>query len=125
MKLDRVIIKAADYRKSFEFYHDILGLRLKTSWQRADSWGALFFCGDVLLEIIWFPQGSDNADCNYIPEHSKAELFLSVNNVDSIYHKLSPYEALEPTQPEDKPWGFRLFTVYDPDRIKIIFSQPI
>ena len=125
MKLDRVIIKAADYRRSFAFYHDILGLKLKSSWQRTDSWGALFFCGEILLEIIWFPEGEENADCNYIPERSKTELFLAVSNVDSLYNRLRNVANLKLTEPAEKPWGYRIFDVYDPDGIKIVFSQPI
>lgn len=125
MKLDRVIIKTNDYRKSFEFYHDILGLKLKTSWQRKDSWGALFYCGEVLLEIIWFPEGEGSADCRYVPEFSKTELYLSINNVDLYYNQLKTHEKLQLTKPEDKPWGHRIFSVLDPDRIRIVFSQPI
>ncbi len=104
MKLDRVVIKAADYRKSFEFYHDILGLRLKTSWQRTDSWGALFFCGETMFEIIWFPDGEGNVDCNYMPQRNKTELFLAVNNVDTIYHRLTAVDGLKLSAPEDMPW---------------------
>ncbi|MCP4580321.1 MAG: VOC family protein [candidate division Zixibacteria bacterium] len=125
MKLDRVVIKAADYRKSFEFYHDILGLRLKTSWQRSDSWGALFYCGEALFEIIWFPDGDGNADCNYIPKRNKTEFFLAVNNVDTIYHRLKAFDGLELSAPEDMPWGMRISAVFDPDGIKVVFSQPI
>ena len=125
MKLNRVIIKVADYRKSFAFYHDTLGLKLNSSWQRTDSWGALFFCGESLLEIIWFPEGEENADCNYIPERSKTELFLEVSNVDNLYNRLHGIEGLRITKPEDKPWGYRIFSIYDPDGIKIVLSQPI
>jgi catechol 2,3-dioxygenase-like lactoylglutathione lyase family enzyme len=83
MKLDRIVIKVADYRKSFSFYHDIIGFRLKTSWQRTDSWGAIFYCGDIPLEIIWFPEGEENLACSYIPERSKVDIFLAVSNLDS------------------------------------------
>lgn len=125
MKLDRVIIKVADYRKSFAFYHDTLSLKLKSSWQRTDSWGALFYCGEALLEIIWFPVGEQNSDCNYIPERSKTELFLVINNIDTLFNRLQALGNLDLTPPESKSWGYRVFTIYDPDRIKIVFSQPI
>ncbi len=125
MKLDRIVIKANDYRKSFDFYHDILGLKLKNSWQRADSWGALFFCGEALIELIWYPEGEGNTECSYIPEFNKTEIFLSVNDVDSLYDKLKRYEQIRATRPEDKSWGHRIFKITDPDNVKIIFSQPI
>jgi catechol 2,3-dioxygenase-like lactoylglutathione lyase family enzyme len=125
MKLDRVVIKTIDYRKSFEFYHDILGFRLKSSWQRSDSWGALFFLGELLLEIIWFPEGKESESCNYIPEHSKTDLLLQVSNVDALHTRLSSHADLDVSDLEDKPWGYRAFSLYDPDHVKIVFAQPI
>ncbi len=125
MKLDRVVIKVADYRKSFEFYHDILGLKLVTSWQRADSWGAVFYCGEVMLEIIWFSSGDKNIECSYIPQYSKTDIFITVNNIDSEHNRLSKFENIELSEPEDMPWGYRIFTIADPDSVKIVISQPI
>ena len=125
MKLDRVIIKTANYQDSFAFYHDILGLKLKTSWQRKDSWGAIFFCGEVLLEILWIPRPDDGRTDASLPLSSIAELYLRVGNVDALYNRLSKYENLKLSKPEAKPWGDRLFWVSDPDGVKIAFSQPV
>ena len=125
MKLERVVIRVLDYRKSFEFYHETLGMRLKSSWQRSDSWGAIFFLGEMFLEIIWFPEGEDAAACNYIPEYSKTELFMQVSNVDALHTRLGAHADLEISGLEDKPWGFRQFDLYDPDHVKIVFAQPI
>jgi catechol 2,3-dioxygenase-like lactoylglutathione lyase family enzyme len=125
VKLDRAIIKTANYQDSFAFYHDILGLKLKTSWQRKDSWGALFFCGDVLLEIIWYPDGEGEVANEYSREFSKIDLYLSVSNVDALHNRLSGYENLQVSNLENKPWGHRVFWVHDPDHVRIVFSQPI
>jgi len=105
MKLNRLIIKTADYRKSFKFYHDILGLRLKTSWQRSDSEGSI--------------------DCSYIPERSKTELFFEVSNINSARQKFVDIEGLDLSSIEEMPWGYRIFSVFDPDHVKIVFAQPI
>lgn len=125
MKLDRVIIKTANYQDSFSFYHDTLGLKLKTSWQRKDSWGALFFCGEAFLEIIWIPNAGDSRTDLSLPVSSITELYLKVNNVDALYNNLGRNENLKLSKPENKPWGDRVFWVFDPDRVKIVFSQPI
>jgi len=125
MKLERVGLRVADYRKSFAFYHDVLGLRLKNSWQRADSWGALFFCGEALLEIIWFPGGEKNLDCSFIPARSKTDIFLTVSSVEPIYQRLQKFGDLEVVAPSDQPWGYRTCSVYDPDRLRIVFAQPL
>ena len=120
MKLDRVIIKTADYRKSFEFYHEILGLRMKSSWQRPDNWGALFYCGEILLEIVWHPDEHDSDPICY-----PIELQLQVSNVDALFNRLRSQDGLSISQLTDEPWGSRIFSLYDPDRVKIIFAQPI
>jgi catechol 2,3-dioxygenase-like lactoylglutathione lyase family enzyme len=122
MKLTRVIIKAKDYRKSCDFYKNVLGLRLASSWQRKDSWGAIFSAGDGNIEIIWFPSGEGLEDCNYTPGREKFEIFLEVHDVDIIYQRLkSSGGVIAP--PRDEPWGYRLFTIKDPDNISIIISQ--
>jgi catechol 2,3-dioxygenase-like lactoylglutathione lyase family enzyme len=77
MKFARIVLKVKDYRSSFEFYHDILGLKLMNSWQREDSWGALFNAGPASVEIIWFPSGEGLEECNYSPERSKSVIFLT------------------------------------------------
>lgn len=125
MKLDRIVIKVNDYSKSFKFYHDILGLKLQTSWQREDSWGALFFCGQAILEILWYPEGDQADECNYIPQFSKTDIFFTVSNVDTLYNSLKSYDEYEITSPQDFSWGYRVFTITDPDKVKIVFAQPI
>ena len=125
MKFERIVIKVADYRNSFKFYHDTLSLHLKNSWQRKDSWGAIFQCGEIILEMIWFPKGENNLDCSYIPERTKTDLYFTVSNIESEYQKLSRIEGLDISPPEDTAEGYRIFSVYDPDRIKIVFAQPI
>ena len=125
MKLSRFVIKAADYRRSFSFYHDILGLPLKNSWQRADSWGALFLCGDVLLEIIWYPEGEDNRTCNYIPKFPKLDIFFTVSNIEAQHQRLTQFSELKISDITEQPWGYKIFSLYDPDKVKVVFAQPI
>lgn len=124
MKLTRVMIKVKDYRKSFDFYKNTLGLKLSQSWQRKDSWGALFSAGNAVIEIIWFPSGSDLDDCNYLPQRDKFEIDLEVSDVDIWYQRLSAAGASIVGKPRDVPWGYRLFSIKDPDNIPIVISQP-
>lgn len=124
MKFSRVVIKARDYRKSFEFYKDILGLKLSTSWQRKDSWGALFSAGDIIVEIIWYPSGDGFDDCNYSMERAKVDINFEVSDIDILYKRLADAGIEVVNEPHDGPWGFRLFTIKDPDDIRISFLQP-
>lgn len=125
MKFSRAVIKVADYRKSFEFYHDILGLKLSTSWQRKDSWGAIFSAGTGIVEIIWFPSGDGLEDCNYIIERKKISLDFDVNDIDILHTRLAESAVKVIDKPHDVPWGFRVFSVLDPDGVVISFLQPV
>jgi catechol 2,3-dioxygenase-like lactoylglutathione lyase family enzyme len=125
MKLTRVMIKVKDYRKSFDFYNHVLGLKMSNSWQRKDSWGALFSVGTATIEIIWYPSGPGFDDCNYTMEKDKLEIDLEVNDVDIQYRRLSTTGIPIINTPHDVPWGFRQFTIKDPDGMAIVLSQPI
>ncbi len=125
MKLSRILIKVRDYRSSFEFYKTTLGLKLSSSWQRKDSWGAIFSAGNAVIEIIWFPSGTGLEECNYIPEHDKFVIELEVNDVDIWHRRLVSSAVKIIDSPHDTPWGFRLFTIKDPDNIPITLSQPM
>ncbi len=119
------MIKVRDYRKSFEFYKNILGLKMSNSWQRKDSWGALFSVGTATIEIIWYPSGPGLDDCNYTMERDKMEIDLEVNDVDIWHRRLSSSGVTVLDAPHDVPWGFRQFTVKDPDNTPIVLSQPL
>lgn len=125
MKFSRIVIKVNDYRKSFEFYKDILGLKLSSSWQRKDSWGAVFSAGSADLEIIWFPEGESFDDCRYYLERKKIDIFFDANDVDIMFKRLLDLGVEIVKEPYDAPWGYRLFTVKDPDGIPISFLQPL
>ncbi|OGC90370.1 MAG: hypothetical protein A2W25_02120 [candidate division Zixibacteria bacterium RBG_16_53_22] len=125
MKLTRVIIKAKDYRKSCDFYKNSLGLKMKSSWQRKDSWGAIFSAGAGDIEIIWYPSGEGLETCNYIPTAAKFDIFLEAHDVDIVYRRLSASGADIIDQPHDAPWGFRMFSLRDPDNIRIVIAQAL
>jgi len=124
MKASRFVIKAADYRQSFAFYHDILGLKLQSSWQRKDSWGALFAAGAVTIEIIWFPSGEEFQDCSFTLPRKKVSVDFEVHDIDILYSRLSASEIEIINEPHDTSWGVRMFSILDPDGIVISFVQP-
>ncbi|MEE9553154.1 MAG: VOC family protein [candidate division Zixibacteria bacterium] len=125
MKFSRMVIRVADYRKSFEFYHDILGLKLSSSWQRRDSWGALFSAGNATVEIIWYPSGEGLQDCDFVMERKKISIDFEVNDIDILFKRLADTGVEIIKEPHDVPWGFRVFSISDPDGIAVSFSQPI
>ena len=125
MKFSRVVLKVKDYRQSFEFYHDLLGLKMTTSWQREDSWGAIFSVGPSSVEIIWYPQGDGFDDCNYVLERQKIELFFDADDVDIMFQRLVDKGADVIKKPFNAAWGYRLFKIKDPDGIPVAFIEPV
>jgi catechol 2,3-dioxygenase-like lactoylglutathione lyase family enzyme len=125
MKLTRVIIRTRDYRTSCDFYKRLLGLHLASSWQRKDSWGAIFSAGSGVIELIWFPSGAGLEACNYIPEKDKVTVFLEVHDVDIVYQRLNSAGVKSNAPPRNEPWGFRQFAIRDPDNISIVIAQPM
>jgi len=125
MKFARVVLKVKDYKTSFEFYHDKLGLNLLSSWQREDSWGALFNAGPATVEIIWFPSGEGLEDCNYTPERSKFDLFFDAGDVNILYKRLLDKDIEVVKEPYDAAWGYRLFKIKDPNGFMVSFMEPI
>ncbi len=125
MKFSRVVIKVRDYRRSFKFYKDLLGLNLSTSWQRKDSWGALFSAGNAIIEIIWYPSGEGLDDCNYTMDRRKIDINFEVHDIDILYKRLEDAGADIVNAPRDEEWGYRAFTIKDPDGIPVTFLEPI
>ena len=125
MKFAGVVIKVNDYRKSFGFYKDILGLKLSTSWQRKDSWGAIFSAGSGDVEIIWFPEGEGFEDCCHRMERKKVDINFETHDIDILFKRLSDLGVEIVNEPFDAPWGNRIFTIKDPDGIPISFMQPL
>ena len=125
MKISRVVIKVNDYRKSFEFYKDILGLKLENSWQRKDSWGAIFPAGNAYIEILWFPEGDGFDDCRFYLERTKVDINFEVHDIDIVFKRLADLGVEIIREPFDAPWGMRVFTIRDPDGIAVSFTQPI
>jgi lactoylglutathione lyase len=125
MKFSRIVIKVNDYRRSFEFYKDILGLKLSSSWQRKDSWGAIFSAGGGDLEIIWFPGGEELEDCRYYLERKKVDICFEIHDIDILYKRLSDQGIEIIKEPFDAPWGYRIFSIKDPDGVPVLFMQPL
>ena len=125
MKLSRIVIKVKDYRASFEFYKNVLGLKLSQSWQRQDSWGAIFVTGTSLIEILWQPSGVGLEQSNYIPLRDKIDVFFEVHDIDILHKRLLDSGVAIAGKPQDMPWGYRIFKIKDPDNISIVLSQPL
>ena len=110
----RVLLRAANFERSFRFYAQILGLHVYREWESGPTRGVVFFLGGGFLEL----SGSSDA-----PSGEKVSLWLQVRDVDAVGEELegTGVDIVEPLV--DKPWGLRKMRAQDPDGVKLVFVE--
>lgn len=110
----RVLLRPADFDRSFRFYAETLGLHVYRQWGGGPDRGVVFFLGGGFLEL----SGSSDA-----PSSEKVSLWLQVRDVDDVGRELGEagVEVVEP--PVDKPWGLREMRVQDPDGVRLVIVE--
>jgi catechol 2,3-dioxygenase-like lactoylglutathione lyase family enzyme len=110
---------ARDFKKSVDFYQNILGMELISGWDREDGKGALLSAGGTAVIEIY---GAANGKIYNGPSPVALNLALRVENtsaVDKLYERLSGLGVERAESPQDRPWGHRSFVIHDPDQIPI------
>lgn len=82
------------------YYRDVLGFHIDWTWGEND-YGSVS-CDETILFL-----------CSAKPPLSPNCLFIHVSEVDALYAELKANGAKMISEPEDKPWGMREFTVED------------
>src|SRR5579862_3381883 len=109
------ILAVSEMSETLEFYSNVLGF--KKDWQDGEppsmagaSWGKVSLMFSLQPEIAAHIEGHG--------------LWFSVEGVDELYsqHQARGAEILSPI--EDKPWGFREYTVRDLNGYHLRFTQP-
>jgi uncharacterized glyoxalase superfamily protein PhnB len=113
---------ADDAAASIKWYCDVLGFSLKERWEQEGVFlGGSVVHGDVTINI-----GQD--DWKLGRDRKKGQgvrLFITTaDNIDAYAKAItSRGQALE-HEPKDE-WGFRAFSVVDPDGYKLTFLRPL
>src|SRR5215210_5139011 len=107
----RVLLRPADFERSFRFYAQTLGLHIYREWGSGPTRGVVFFLGGGFLEL----SGSSNTTSS-----EKVSLWLQVRDVDAVGRKLKDSGAEIIEAPVDKPWGLREMRIQDPDGVRLI-----
>lgn len=116
-------LTVGDLEKSMGWYCDVLGFTISEKWEHdGQVMGADLVAGSAHLMI-----GQD--DWAKGRDRSKGEgmrLYLSIDgDIDAFASGIESRGAKLDTQPEDMPWGARMFSLTDPDGFKLTFSAPI
>jgi len=118
--LSRVEFAVTDFKKSLDFYAS-LGFRLKSDKVNF-SWGqlAVFEAGSAEVAIARNPKSP-----SFDTGKKSAGVVFVVEDVDNFYAQLKEAGIRPDAAPLDNPFGFRSFSVRDPDGFRLEFSQSI
>jgi len=119
LKLLQIRLLVNDFKKSTEFYRDLLGIPI--SWYEEEMEYALFNNGETKIEIL-----SQNAMAEVIGKENRSLdgesqsnflLQFEVENVDKTYDYLRENGVEFVTEPHDrKEWRSRIAHFRDPDK---------
>jgi catechol 2,3-dioxygenase-like lactoylglutathione lyase family enzyme len=110
----RVLLRPANFERSFRFYTETLDLHVYREWGSGSTRGVVFFLGGGFLEL----SGTSDA-----PSSEKITLWMQVRDVDAVGHELDEAGVAIVEPPIDKPWGLREMRVQDPDGVKLIIVE--
>ncbi len=110
----RVLLRPANFERSFRFYTETLDLHVYREWGSGSTRGVVFFLGGGFLEL----SGTSDA-----PSSEKVSLWMQVRDIDAVGHELDEVGVTIVEPPTDKPWGLREMQVQDPDGVKLVIVE--
>ncbi|MGE7185354.1 VOC family protein [Peribacillus sp. NPDC006672] len=119
MKLLQIRLLVNDFKKSSNFYKDILGLSI--SWYEEEMEYALFNNGETKIELLSRKAMAEvvGEENNFFEGESQSKFLLQfeVVDVDKTYNRLRENGIEFITKPHDrKEWRSRIAHFRDPDR---------
>ncbi len=112
-----------DLEKSLRFYRDVLGFKVEQKWEENGKvLGVSFRAGKVTLMI-----GQD--DWKKGRDRMKGQgfriYFETETDVDALAEGIAKRGGTLESLPENRPWGYRDFSMADLDGFKLTFGSPI
>ena len=122
------MLYVSDLKLSVDYYRDRLGFGFNGYWDHVneritDDYEEAGEPGYASVEVGESKIGL-HVDPDFKPGHNRFELHVEVEDADKVYEKLSA-RGVDATEPEDQPWGARMFSVTDPDGHVWDFLQPL
>ena len=121
-----VMLYVADLKESVEFYRDKLGFGFHGYWDNAtnevvEQWEDLQEPGYASVTV-----GEDDIGLHPHPDFEEGPANIKINfeidDADALYEEFTS-KGVEASEPQDFPWGARMFTVVDPNGHKIDFLE--
>ena len=114
MLSSRVLVRPANFERSFQFYTEALNLHVNREWGSDSTRRVVCFLGGIFLKL----SGSSEA-----PRSEKVSLWLQVRDVNAAGRELEDPVVDMVEAPVDKPWGLREMRVQDPEEVSIVLVQ--
>ena len=114
MQSSRLLLRAANFERSFRFYTEALNLHVNREWGSDSTRRVVCFLGGGFLKL----SGSSEAPCS-----KKISLWLQVRDVNAVGRELEDSGVDMVEAPVDKPWGSREMRVKDPEEASIVLVR--
>jgi len=114
----RCVLAVRNLKESTQFYTDVLGFRRDPI--EADGWS--FLTRDSFKVMLG--ECADERPASELGDHSYF-VYLTVEGLDQLHQELFTRGAWVISEPENKPWGLREFSIRTPDGHRIMFGEPI
>ena len=111
----------ADIEKSNKFYSDLGFLQSGKPTAERASFRLNWFFVDLVSQKSANDEFSKEANAK--EKGAGLYIYLSVDDVDSIYKEVLEKGLKPSSEPRDWPWGNREFVLRDPDGYKLVFFQ--
>lgn len=112
---------ASDLQRSMAFYRDVLGFVIGDEWREdGELTGCEIHAGAVTFMLAQddFKKGRDR------PKGVGARIWChTAQDLDRLATEIKARGGMLDQEPEDMPWGDRIFTLSDPDGFKFTFAQ--
>jgi uncharacterized glyoxalase superfamily protein PhnB len=114
----RCVLAVRDLKVSTSYYLDVLGF----SKDPIEAEGWTFLTRDTFRVMLG--ECRDEKPASELGNHSWFA-YWNIDNVDEFYREIVSKGALVTSQPANKPWGLREFTMTTPDGHRITCGETI
>ena len=116
-------LTVADIHKSVAWYRDVVGFEVTQQHERDGALRAVSLqAGDVRI-LLNQEDGARGWD--RVKGEGFSIQFITDQNVDEIAARIKASGSAIDKEPEDMPWGVRMFRMRDADGFKLVFSKPL
>ncbi len=110
------IVQTSRYEETLGFYRDGLRLPIFRQWERPDSRGTYFRAASGAVEVL---EGTD------APRIEGVAFAMQVDDSPAWYARARDASLPVSTELATRPWGYREFSVVDPNGLRVVIFQKV